>query len=196
MSLAKITRESGTRIVFALPETERLSEEMQESFKKYNVSMFLPLSASCTLHPGESHLGETVDNMGKAVLRAYDPKKSWADEPEWGREASRQSASHVFFKLRMVGIDFKHIATIGKDEIKEQCGQYLELLAEAEHDRWATERLLDGWIYDGDKKDPGRRLHRDIQPFAALNKGTQDIDFAINEIVPQVVEIWQKARNN
>jgi len=30
MSLAKITRESGTRIIFALPETERLSEEMQD----------------------------------------------------------------------------------------------------------------------------------------------------------------------
>ena len=196
MLLAKITQKSGTRIVFALPETERLSENMQGTFKKYNVSMFLPLSTSCSLHPGENHLGETIDDMGKAVLRAYDPKKSWADEPEWGREASRQSASHVLFKLRMAGVDSMRITTISKDEIKEQCGQHLELLAEAEHDRWATERLLDGWIYDGDKKDPGQRLHRDIQPFAALNKGTQDIDFAINEIVPQVVEIWQKARTS
>ena len=194
MSLARITRESGTRIVFALPETERLAEDMQETFKKYNVSMFFPLSISCSLHPGENHLGETVDNMGKAVLRAYDSKQSWANEPEWGREASRQSASHVFFKLRMVGVNPKHIETISKDEIMEKCRQHLELLAEAEHDRWAAERLLDGWIYDGDKKDPCLRLHHDIQPFTALNKGTQDIDFAVNKIIPEVVNIWQKAR--
>jgi len=70
----------------------------------------------------------------------------------------------------------------------------VEQLPEVEHARWVAERLLNGWIYDGDKKDTSKRLHRDIQPFAALSKGTQDIDFAVNEIIPQVVEIWQKAR--
>ena len=201
MSLARITRDSGTRIVFALPETERLSKKMQQAFEKYNISMFLPLSTSCLLAHNEKQLGETMDNMGKAVLRAYydSPnvvalEKTWAESAEWSRESSRQSASHVFFKLRMVGIDYKDFETIMAKDIKEKFGQHLEMLAEVEHDRWVTERLLDGWIYDGDKKDTTKRLHRDIQPFAALNKGTQDIDFAVNEIIPNVVEIWQKAR--
>ena len=201
MALARITRESGTRIVFALPETERISEKMQQTFEKYNISIFFPLSTSCLLAPNETHLGETIDNMGKAVLCAYhgasnitELEKTWSESPEWGRESSRQSASHVFFKLRLVGVDPKHIETIQRDEIKEKCTQHLELLAEVEHDRWVTDRLLDGWIYDGNKKDVNKRLHRDIQPFTALNKGIQDIDFSVNEIIPQVVEIWQKAR--
>lgn len=196
MSLAKITHGSGTRIVFALPETERLSEEMQQAFEAYNIDMFFPLSTSCRLASKENQLGETIDNMGKAVFRVYcgsqELETSWANSPEWGRESSRQSASHVFFKLRMVGIDSKQIKTIGKDEIITRCRNHLELLAEAEHDRWSTERLLDGWTHGA--RDNDKRLHPDIQPFAALNKGIQEIDFVINSVIPEVVEIWQKAR--
>ena len=92
----------------------------------------------------------------------------------------------------MVGIDSKQIKTIGKDEIITRCRNHLELLAEAEHDRWSTERLLDGWTHGA--RDNDKRLHPDIQPFAALNKGIQEIDFVINSVIPEVVEIWQKAR--
>jgi len=60
--------------------------------------------------------------MGKAVLHAYydsssitELEKSWSESPEWARESNRQSASHVFFKLRMIGIDPKHIETSGCD---------------------------------------------------------------------------------
>ena len=200
MSLAKITQESGTRIVFALPETERLSKEMMATFKKYNINMFFTFSTSCLLAPNEQQLGETIDKMGKAVLRTYygsssitELEKSWSESPEWGRESCRQSASHVFFKLRMIGIDSKQIETIRKDEAVEQCLAHLELLMETEHDRWSTERLLDGWTY-GKTKDTNKRQHPDIQPFATLNKGTQDIDREVNLVIPEVLEIWQKVR--
>ena len=198
MLFAKITGDSGVRIILALPETERLSKEMQGAFDKYNINMFFPFSKSCVFIRNEKQLCETIDNMGKVVLRAYKELKnvteleeSWANVAEWERESNRQSASHVFFKLRMTGIDPKHFATIGEDEIKEKCGQHLVLLAEVEHDRWSTERLLDGWTYG--QRDDDKRLRPDIQSFATLNKGTQDIDFAINEFIPQVVEVWQNA---
>lgn len=199
MSLAKITQENGTRIVLALPETERLSEEMKDAFDKYHINMFFPLSSSCLLLCKENHLGEVLDNMGKAVLRAYygspsisELEKSWAEEPEWGRESNRQSASHVFFKLRLVGVDPEHIATISEKEILTRCRPCLELLAEAEHDRWVIERLLDGWTYGQRNND--KRLHPSIQSFVALEEKIRDIDRDINSILPNVVKIWQEAR--
>jgi len=209
MFLARITQGSGTRIVFALPETERLSEKMQQSFEKYRISMFLPLSTSCLLAPNENLLGETIDNMGRSVLYAYyknvlkkslntaELEEAWAKEPEWGRESNRQSASHALFKSRMI----EYIKTICKEEMENEPGRLLELLAEAEHDRWSTERLLDGWVYgyrldkDGTpKKDEKNRLHPAIQPFTVLEEKIKDIDRDINSVLPQVEEIWRNAR--
>ncbi len=216
-TLAKITQGSDTRIVFALPETERISGEMQQSFDPFNINMFFPLTESCSLAPGESQLRETVDNMGKAVKMAYDNKtidsankegvnpriplyksvaemeEPWSKDLEWKRESSRQAASHVFFKLRMAGIGDQRLECVGKGEIISACEAQRELLAVAEHDRWCTERLLDGWIYGKDRDDI-KRIHPDIQPFASLHRETQDIDFAINSIWPQVMEIWQSSR--
>ena len=58
-----------------------------------------------------------------------------------------------------------------------KCEAKLELLAEVEHDRWSTERLLDGWIYRSERNN-AKRHHPDIQPFANLSKDIKDIDVA------------------
>ena len=197
MSLARMTRDSGTRVVLSLPDTERLSNEMQSAFKPYNISMFFPLSESCALHPGENHLGEHVDKMGKEVLRVYSGavgvEESWAKSPEWGRESSRQSASHVFFKLRWAGLTSEQIKTVGPDEIVEICKTKLESLAEIEHDRWTAERLLDGWTYC-DVRNDAKRQHDNIKPLARLDDKIKEIDIAINTTIPDIVRIWQEAK--
>ena len=215
MMLHKITRESSTRIVLALPETARLSEDMQGAFtfkydddkEKIKIALFRPLSKSCVLTGDEKQLGGTIDEMGKAIRNGWHKSKNkpldtaaiekdWSESAEWRRESDRQSASHVFFKLRMAGVENEHLETITKEEIIEKCSpqSIRELLAEVEHDRWVAERLLDGWTHGA--RNDSKRQHPNIQPFTMLNKGTQDIDFAINDTIPEVMGIWKKARKN
>ena len=46
----------------------------------------------------------------------------------------------------------------------------VECLAEQEHERWMRDRLNQGWTY-GQTRDNERKIHPDLQPWAALSDG-------------------------
>jgi hypothetical protein len=53
----------------------------------------------------------------------------------------------------------------------------IELIADIEHDRWITERIIGGWNYsDIPKKDESQLLHPDIKPYNELTENTKMYD--------------------
>ncbi len=51
----------------------------------------------------------------------------------------------------------------------------IEMLAKAEHDRWATCKRLAGWR-SGPVRDNALRIHPDLVPWSDLTDATQDYD--------------------
>lgn len=102
--------------------------------------------------------------------------RSWDALDESYRRASRHQADHLWAKLALT--DCRALP-------EEQVGAFtfapleVERLAEIEHDRWAADRLLDGWTY-GPERDNARRLHPQLVPYAALSEPMKDLDrFAV-----------------
>ncbi|HYF57016.1 MAG TPA: RyR domain-containing protein, partial [Salinarimonas sp.] len=128
--------------------------------------------------------GERHDEAARALHEAYaaggyGPAPSWAGLPETLRRANRRAAAHVHAKLWTLGFDadraepgerpvvqaaersaLADLARAGDDP-----GSALARLASLEHDRWVTERVLDGW-----RPGPGfnhqRRIHPMLVPSA------------------------------
>ncbi len=51
----------------------------------------------------------------------------------------------------------------------------LEVLAEAEHNGWMVERMLNGWKFNR-KKDKANKLHNDLIPYSQLSEETKGYD--------------------
>lgn len=61
------------------------------------------------------------------------------------------------------------------DEIHHLIENYLELLAEAEHDGWMDCKLANGWTF-GPKRDDDLRIHHLLKPYADLTEEQKDKD--------------------
>ena len=91
----------------------------------------------------------------------------WQDLAETYVAASRAAADHVPIKQW-------DAATAGLEG-----AALTEAMAQIEHARWSTERLLSGWVPAGDlPRDNERRLHPDLRPWDALDDKTRDKDRA------------------
>jgi hypothetical protein len=89
----------------------------------------------------------------------------WQDLPETYVAANRAAADHLAIKRW-------DAASSGLE------GEALiETLAETEHNRWSTERLLAGWAPAGEGvRDNARRLHPDLRPWAELGEDAREKD--------------------
>jgi len=66
---------------------------------------------------------------------------AWSDAPPWQRESA------------VAGVEF-HLRTP-------------DATPEASHERWLSQKVADGWVY-GEVKDPERKIHPCIRPYAEL----------------------------
>lgn len=89
----------------------------------------------------------------------------WRDLDETYVAANRAAADHLAVKQW-------DAATAGLEG-----AALIEAMAETEHHRWCTERLLSGWAPAGDlPRDNIRRLHPDLRPWAALDDKAREKD--------------------
>ena len=66
----------------------------------------------------------------------------------------------------------------GRDELERAAAvmdDALEVIARVNHDRWAAERISQGWRY-GEERDEARKLQPNLVPYEHLPEGEKRID--------------------
>ncbi len=142
-------------------------------------------------------LSNTPDSAARAFSAAYraalpqeerdDPKnrsaRPWDELDESFRQSNRDAVAHIPAKLASAGIDpALWVGLAGPPKLAagsclfatdEDC----EKLAELEHERWNTERRMDGWRSTTlPSRDNLRRLHPDLVPYEALADNVKEYD--------------------
>jgi len=131
-------------------------------------------------------LGAAREDLAKAIHEKYvkdqDDKKPAADPSmqPWEklsenlRESNRRQADHIPEKLRRVGCGFAPVMD-REPAIFEFTPAEIETMAELEHERWASERLLDGWVY-GEKRDVENKISPYLVPWNDLTDDVKEWD--------------------
>lgn len=106
------------------------------------------------------------------------------------RHANRSQAEHIACKLAWSGL----IATAGSlvaDGSREPLWsrpEFIEPLARMEHDRWASDRILDGWVH-GAIRDNAARRHPDLIPYEALSEEAREKDRVAVATIPFILQL-------
>jgi hypothetical protein len=129
--------------------------------------------------------------------RLDDPaSRPWSGLDETFRQANRRAVAHIPALLSSAGIELDPLS-VGLPRLPPgrplfRDAAELERLAKLEHDRWCSERRMDGWRARamGEKQDRVRRLHPDLRPYDELPDQTKEYD---RVIVRQTQEICASA---
>ena len=142
-------------------------------------------------------LSNTPDSAARAFSAAYraalppedrdDPKnrsaRPWDDLDESFRQSNRDAVAHIPAKLASAGIDpalwlgLSGPPRLGAGSRLFANAEDCEKLAELEHERWNTERRMDGWRSTTlASKDELRRLHPALVPYEALTDEVKEYD--------------------
>jgi hypothetical protein len=120
-----------------------------------------------------------LDRLAAELDRAYrgelrQAERPWSDVPHDQRENSRALARHLGVKLRsMEGFSGGELP------------DYLvERLAEIEHQRFCTAKLLEGWQLG--PRDNNARTHPDLLPWSALTESAKEKDRIMVRQAPSV----------
>lgn len=105
---------------------------------------------------------------------AENREAEWAKLDAFTRESNISAADYHLVRLEM-------LAEQGLAASAEELpGDALERLAELEHIRWCRYHYLHNWVCgqpeNGKRKDPARRIHADLVPYASLTEGEKEKD--------------------
>lgn len=108
----------------------------------------------------------------------------WQDLPETYVAANRAAADHLTIKHWDAATS------------RLEGEALIEVLAEAEHNRWCAERLLAGWAPAGEgTRDNLRRLHPDLRPWAVLGEEAREKDReAVREIARSIIDTYGRSQ--
>jgi hypothetical protein len=142
-------------------------------------------------------LSNTPDSAARAFSAAYraalpaedrdDPAnrsaRPWDELDESFRQSNRDAVAHIPAKLASARIDpVLWLGLAGPPRLPPgsrlfDTAEDCERLAELEHERWNTERRMDGWRSTNlPSKDEHRRLHPSLVPYAALTDEVKEYD--------------------
>jgi hypothetical protein len=141
------------------------------------------------LNSAREPLGEVIHEEyrinQKDIKPADDPSmKPWAELDEGLKESNRQQADDLPAKLRAVGCGYRPITTAPPQPF-EFTKEEIETMAELEHDRWVTERHLDGWSYDK-VRDVSRKTNPSLVPWDELDDEVQEWDRQAVRVIPDL----------
>lgn len=136
--------------------------------------------------------GGSVEPIAQAVherwrseqIGAGKPAPSWEELDESRKESSRDQARDIPVKLHMVDCD---IAPLRERDAKDFTftDEEVETLAGAEHARWMSERIADGWTA-GDK-DVARKRTPYLVPFEELPADMAEFDRIFVRAIPALL---------
>ena len=104
-----------------------------------------------------NHSAKVAHEVNRAYCAALgdNSEPAWEDAPEWQKESA------------LLGVDLHLSGDHGP---------------EASHESWSAQKILYGWKY-GPVKDPEKKEHPCLVPFADLPKEQQAKDFLFRAVV-------------
>jgi len=142
-------------------------------------------------------LGERIDAAARAIHESYLAESRQRGEEPGSRRSlrpwlllaedlkddNRALADHHFAKVRVAGCVLER--AFGRKGVDPGwTDAEIEALAEYEHERWMTQRLLAGWR-QGAVRNDAERVHPDLVPYAALADARRELDRAVVREIPQ-----------
>ena len=113
----------------------------------------------------------------------------WEQLPEPLKESNRRQVEHIGAKLEAVGCGIGSL-TDWRAEAFEFSPEQVELMAEMEHARWVSDLSGQGWRLTTGEKDPSRKVHPLLKPWAELANDEREID---RETVRRIPELLAEA---
>ena len=181
-----------------------LFEPMQGAGAAPHLRLFAPDSEVFTV---DVLLARNVDVLARQVHEAYlsveaaDARASnkppaagtpWENLSEDDREGNREAADHTWAKLATLGYELHHVPA-GQNvappdpALLKQLAEQEETMARAEHERWMSWRVLNGWQW-GSPRDNAKLLHPDIVDYDKLAESTKDKDRIIIRAIPRLLQ--------
>jgi hypothetical protein len=112
----------------------------------------------------------------------------WDELPPDLQESNRDQVDHTAVKLDRLGCAIVPAATHGaRDSGVEFSPREVELLAEAEHERWVSERTAAGWT-QARTEDGERRTHPSIVSWHQLSDAEKEKDRQAVRDLPRRLE--------
>ena len=108
----------------------------------------------------------------------------WESLPEDLRQANIAQAAGIGDKMEAIGAIIVPESAGAPDF--QFTDEEVERLAEQEHERWMRDRLSQGWRY-GQPRNDERKIHPDLQPWAALSAADKDKDRNAIRTLPETL---------
>ncbi len=124
--------------------------------------------------------GPTTDD----ALKTCASLVPYSELPEELKEGNRANVRDIPTKLAVAG--YIMLPARSNEPPFNFPSEALELLAEAEHERWMQFRLDDGWSY-APHMDPAQRLHNCLVPWEKLPEEEKEKDRNLVRAVPQIL---------
>ncbi|WP_201068869.1 MULTISPECIES: RyR domain-containing protein [Thiorhodovibrio] len=114
----------------------------------------------------------------------------WHRLDETYRIANRSQAEHIAVKLACGGLIATQEPVIadGSQAPLWSMPEFIEPLSCMEHDRWSSDRLLDGWVY-APKRDNAARHHPDLIPYDDLSEDIREKDRVAVATIPFILQL-------
>jgi hypothetical protein len=156
-----------------LPPKEQLRLHVDEEMFSRLVVRDVLLGAAREVLAKAFHEKYLKDQKGKKS--ASDPSmQPWDKLAENLKESNRRQADHIPEKLRRVGCGFAPV--VGREPaVFVFTPEEVEVMAEMEHERWVSERLLDGWVY-GEQRNVGKKISPYLVPWDSLADDVKEWD--------------------
>jgi hypothetical protein len=168
-----------------LPPREQLKLHVDEEMFSRLVVRDVLLGAAREDLAKEIHKVHLEDQDGKRPVS--DPSMHpWDTLQENLRESNRRQADHIPVKLRSVGYGFAPVVDRNPVIIEFTDPKEIEVMAELEHERWVSERLLDGWVYNKER-DVEKKLSPYLVPWNELPEEVKDWDRRTVRSIPALL---------
>jgi hypothetical protein len=112
--------------------------------------------------------------------------RPWSELSENMRDANREQAADIPYKLRRLGYELAHHGGIHPQKMALPADR-VEELAKREHIRWMTERQRNGWTF-GPIRDNTRKHHPSLVDWDMLTEDDKDKDRHTVRNVPLFVQ--------
>ncbi len=202
---ARVIQEFGgkeLRLHVHIPHSGSIPEILKFGNQHNNVNCFGQLSG--ILNPTRLRLGrieklsETIHESYRAgriqassdapILRDELTMAKWSELQESYRRACRNRVIGFLVKITQLSAEERRIFMESDlPELRNNLGRRLvEELAEMEHNRWMSERIMDGWKW-GEVRDNFNKIHPDILPFSKLSEPVKEMDRSVVEQIAVVI---------